>query len=439
MTNHNLDQDRAALLEGRQKTKRVTVPAWPRDDNDLPLVQLPVEWPMFSTLNHRTRAEQLREISATGREDLFTRDPLGPEAQDAQYRILHSQDGFDQLKEDLQERGQQEPAIITADGILINGNRRTAALRSLYQEDGVLEAQYVRCLVLPRDATPEELVDLETELQVAKDFKQEYSWVNEALLIEEHYDRADKNWDRVAARMHRAINDVRGMYEKLQQLHQLVELSNGARLHVDFLENESVFDELAKHIKNKSPQESEAVRAVYFLGVLTGAKYRDLRHLKRSDAATLVRSEIEGDAALKPILEAAEAAATETLEDDPLSELLGNSEPPSSLHNLLSFVATKRPGATVALSTGEQLLVQDALKSISSSITAAADEAKEEKRDQNSLKAPLERADKAIAELERVLDALPRARAFKEEWDEVALAERIRIIRQLVQRIELIP
>lgn len=437
MTNDNLAQDRVAFLDSRQKTKWVTVPAWPRDNNDLPLVQLPVGWPMFSTLNHRTRAEQLAEISAAGRQDLFTRDPLGPEAQNAQYRILHSQDGFDQLKEDLQERGQQEPAIITADGILVNGNRRTAALRSLYQEDGILDAQYVRCLVLPKDATLEELVDLETELQVAKDFKQEYSWVNEALLIEEHYDRADKNWDRVAARMHRSVSDVRGMYEKLQQLHQLVELSNGARLHVDFVENESVFDELAKYIKNKSPQEADAVRAVYFLGVLTGTKYRDLRHLRRSDAATLVRSELQSDAALKPILEAAEAAATGALQDDPLSDLLGNTDSPSPLHSLLSFIATKRPQASVPLPTGEQLLVQDVLKSISSSIAAAADEAKEERRDQDSLQAPLTRADKAIAELERVLDALPRARAF-EEWDEVVLAGKIMDIRHIIERIELI-
>ncbi|MBF6183328.1 ParB N-terminal domain-containing protein [Nocardia otitidiscaviarum] len=437
MTNHNLAQDRAAFLDSRQRTKSVTVPAWPRDENDLPLVQLPVDWPMFSTLNHRTRAEQLAEISAAGRPDLFTRDPLGPEAQAAQYRILHSQAGFDQLKEDLQERGQQEPAIITADGVLINGNRRTAALRSLYLEDGVLDAQYVRCLVLPKDATPEELVDLETELQVAKDFKQDYSWVNEALLIEEHYDRAGKNWDRVAARMHRAVSDVRGMYEKLQQLHQLVELSNGARVHLDFVDNESVFDELAKHVKNKSPQEADAVRAVYFLGVLAGTKYRDLRHLRITNAATRVRSEIEGDSALKPILDAAEVAAAGARQDDPLSDLLGDMEPPSPLHNLLSFIATKRPESTVPLATGEQLLVQDALNSISSSIAAAADEAKEEKRDKASLQAPLDRADKAVAELERVLDSLPKARA-SEGWNEVALAEKLMSIRQLVKRIELI-
>ncbi|MGV9334806.1 hypothetical protein [Nocardia sp. NPDC003726] len=436
MTNHNLDPDRAEWLEKRDKTNHVAVPAWPRDDKNLPLVQLPVDWPMFSTLNHRTRAEQLREIHLAGREDLFTRDPLGLEAQSIQYRILCSQDGFDTLKKDLQERGQQDPAIITADGVLINGNRRTAALRSLLQDDGVVSAQYVRCLVLPKDALPEELVDLETELQVAQDFKQKYSWVNEALLIEEHYDRAGKNWDLVAKRMHRKVSDVRGEYEKLQQLHQLVALSNGTRLHVDFVENESVFEELAGHIKNKSPHEADAVRAVYFLGVLTGAKYRDLRHLKRADAAKLVRSEIEGDSALKPVLEAAEASASEELQDDPLADL-GGTEPPSPLHNLLSFVATQRPEASVSLGDGERPLVQDILRSINSSIAAAADEAKEDKRDKDAVRAPLERADKAIAELKRTLEALPKARAF-DNWDEVALSERIMNIRRIIEQIELI-
>lgn len=429
--------DRVEFLTARMKGARVvTVPAWPRADKDLAQVQLGVGWPAFSTLNHRTKAEQLREIRATGRENLFTADPLGREAQDTQYRILRSQPGFDGLKEDLRERGQQEPAIITADGILINGNRRTAALRSLYEDDSHLSAGYVTCLVLPDNATLEEMVDLEAELQVANSFKQDYSWINEAMLIEELYDRAGKNWDHVSVRMHRTVGDVRDLYEKLQQVHQLVELSNGARLHMDFVENESAFEELAKHIKNKSPREADAVRAVYFLGTLTGTPYRKLRHLRRPDAAKLVRNELQGDPALKPILEAAEASAA-TGPQDELTELLGGAQPSSPIHDLLGFVAVQRPEASIVLDSGDKLLVQDVLKSIGNSITAVADEAKEEGRDQSALRAPLDRADKAIAELQRVLDTLPKARAF-DEWDEVDLAEKVMRMEHLIAKISVI-
>ena len=266
MTNPLLDQARAEFIQAREVLGKVHLPAWPRQAKELDLVQLEVDWVRFSTLNHRTRAEQLREVAKTGKSDLFTADPLGPSAQAAQYSILRGQEGFTELKQDLRERGQQEPAITTADGVLINGNRRTAALRSLFTDDDVPVARYVKCLVLPADATPAELVDLETELQVARDFKQEYAWINEALLIEELYERENKDFGRVATRMHRVVADVRSLHEKLQHVHQLVDLSNGARLHIDFNENESAFDELAKHVREQGAGRSR----VGPFGVLPG-------------------------------------------------------------------------------------------------------------------------------------------------------------------------
>src|SRR4051812_20419408 len=118
MSNPVLDQDRVAFLKGRQGTspKRELLAAWPRREKELPVVDVEVDWVRFSTLNHRTKAEQLQEIAKAGQEDLFSADPLGAEAQDAQYRILCAQEGFAKLKDDLKERRQQEPAVISAEG-----------------------------------------------------------------------------------------------------------------------------------------------------------------------------------------------------------------------------------------------------------------------------------------------------------------------------------
>src|SRR3954451_2889677 len=100
MPNPTLDQERVEFLRSRDQIGQVEVPAWPRSHKELSLVEIPVDWVRFSTLNHRTRAEQRREIARAGRFDLFTADPLGPDAQDAQSRILTSQEGFAELKED---------------------------------------------------------------------------------------------------------------------------------------------------------------------------------------------------------------------------------------------------------------------------------------------------------------------------------------------------
>lgn len=440
MANPTLDQSRVAFLRARTRIREISLPAWPREQKELPLVEVEVRWVRFSTLNHRTRAEQMSAITRSGSDTLFSADPLGPVAQNAQYEILCKQDGFEALKVDLKERGQQDPAVITADGVLINGNRRSAALRSLYADEDHLKARYVKCLVLPEDAGPEELVDLEAELQVARDFREDYSWINEALLIEELYERESRDFSRVASRMHRDLNDVKSMHEKLQQVHQLVDLSNGARLHLDFKDNESAFDELAKHIRSKPTLEADAVRNVYFLGTLANVNYRKLRHLRRPDAANLVVEEIERDPSLSAILSVADGSAGEAksntslqstdLLDDVLGEDDGEAAP---LGSLVRLVAATRPEESVDLD-GEGVAAQDILESLKSAITAAADEAEEEQRDQTAAVAPLVRADKVISDLGRALSALPKARAFK-EWDESKLEVKIKEIESLLNKM----
>jgi hypothetical protein len=431
MSNPVLDQERAAFLEARTVIASVPLPAWPRQSKDLNLVELEVDWVRFSTLNHRTRAEQRQEIAKTGNPALFAGDPLGPAAQDAQYSILRQQVGFVDLKEDLKSRSQQEPAVVTADGILINGNRRAAALRSLFRDDDQPAAHYIQCLVLPGDAMPSELVDLETELQIARDFKQDYGWINEALLIEELFDRENKDFARVATRMHREAADVRSLYEKLQQVHQLVDLSAGIRHHIHFNENESAFDELSKHVRNKQPSEAEAVRAVYFLGTLADVRYRKLRHLRRPDAADLVRKELEREPALKSLLDLADNEVPVEKVGDVLDDVLGNDAERGALTPLLSLLARKVPEDSVVLGDGKEVEVRDLLKTLQSAITAAADEAEEDQRDQAAQSTPLDRADKAISEMERALGALPRARAFS-GFDEAGMIKRVARLRQLL-------
>lgn len=430
MTNPVIDQERAEFLRARAVLGQAQLPAWPRQSKDLSFVELEVDWVRFSTLNHRTRAEQRAEIARTGNSSLFTQDPLGPAAQDSQYRILRGQTGFADLKEDLKSRGQQQPAIATADGVLVNGNRRAAALRSLYLDDDQQGAHYVKCLVLPADATPAELVDLETELQIARDFKQEYGWINEAFLIEELFERENKDFARVATRMHRDVSDVRSLYEKLQQVHQLVDLSSGVRQHIDFNDNESAFDELSKHIRNKQPAEAEAVRSVYFLGTLANVRYRKLRHLRRADAASIVRKELDSDPYLKQLISLADQDSQQS-ETDLLDDVLGGDAKSGPLTPLLALMAGKNPDEALLLGDGSEVDVQDVFESLRSAITAAADEAEEDQRDQTAQSTPLVRADKAIAELERAFAALPRARTFS-GFDEAGMTERVERLRELV-------
>ena len=423
MPNPVLDQERVEFLRARAQTRHELLPAWPRPDKELPVVQVEVDWVRFSTLNHRTRAEQLQAIHLSGRTDLFTADPLGTDAQAAQYKILCAQKGFEDLKRDLLERRQQEPAVVSAEGILINGNRRVAALRSLYHDEHCLDARYVRCLLLPEDATGEELVDLEAELQIAKDFKEEYTWVNEAMLIEELYEREGRDFAHVSRKMHRDEKGVRALYEKLQQLHQLVALSKGTKLHVDFVDNESAFDELAKHVKNKAREEQDSVRSSYFLGTLAGVNYRTLRHLRRPDAADLVLGELERNPGVRPLLSAlttSEATRVDSAKD-PLDDLLGDNDAPPSgakrLMGVLGYLASKREEQSVPLVNGDSAVVNDLLASVQSAVEAAAAEAEEQSKDDAAVHAPIARLQEAAVKVDRAGEMLSRARSLP-DWNE---------------------
>ncbi len=359
----------------------------------------------------------MKETKTKGVYDLFSADPLGTAAQQAQFSILVSQEGFEDLKNDLRARGQQEPAVVTAEGVLINGNRRSAGLRSLWLKENLPSARYVRAYVLPSDATADEVIDLETELQVAKDYREDYSWVNEALLIEEIFIASKKDWDRVAQRMRLKPEKVRAQYEKLQQLHQLVALSNGTRYHADFVGNESAFEELSKHIKDKASDEAASVRGVYFIGTLAGVNYRDLRHLRRKDATSFVKGELASDPTLAQLLTVVASEPADS-SDDFLDDVLGaDAEEPEDLTAVLSFLAQRTPDEIVTLPDGATVPVEDLLNSVRSAVTAAAKEASEEAKDAQAVIAPIVRLSEALDEITRAGTALPKARA-QSGWDE---------------------
>lgn len=419
--NQYMDQGRVSFLQTRvnASSRKGLLSAWPRDDRELPLVELEAGWVRLSTLNHRTKAEQLREVARTRQPDLFTNDPLGPAAQQAQYRILKAQSGFQQLKEDLAARGQREHAVITAEGVLINGNRRAAALLSLFNDDNNLDARYIRCLVLPADATASEIILLETELQVAQDFKEDYSWVNQALLIEELHNANARNFDKVAAMMHRDVKDITSDYEKIQQVNQLVDLSNGRWLHVDFEPNESAFNELAQYIRTKNDDEKDAVRSVYFLGTLAGVNYRDLRHLRRPDCRQLVEAELNGDPQIAPLIQLASSTENRTnnSDDDLLNNVLGNQGRPSVVTSVLNFLAKQAPNVPVKFGDASQADLHHVTEQIAQAVQKAAAEAEEQKKDQTAVTAPITRLQQAIQNIDRAKTVLDRARALP-GWDE---------------------
>ncbi|MFZ2522506.1 MAG: hypothetical protein WAX44_03295 [Minisyncoccia bacterium] len=99
------------------------------------------------------------------------------------------------LKKSVQQKGQEDPAIITADGFLINGNRRKLVLEMLWEgssHDPRFERMKV--VILPGKDDPggtptnREIEQIENRYQLYKDGKSEYSNFDRALSVRRKID-----------------------------------------------------------------------------------------------------------------------------------------------------------------------------------------------------------------------------------------------------------
>ena len=147
------------------------------------IFRLPIEYCKFRINNGRIRSRVKSHEKTKG--------PLLLDDEGAQkiiFQFLAEQDPTENnaLKSLLKKSGQKEPAIITADGFLINGNRRLWALKTLREEGEGEKFKYINVVVLPgsdkADApTYEDIALLELRLQNQKTGKSEYTGIDKAL------------------------------------------------------------------------------------------------------------------------------------------------------------------------------------------------------------------------------------------------------------------
>ena len=88
------------------------------------------------------------------------------------------------LRKDLLLKGQEDPALITEEGVLWNGNRRCAVMRDIYEHPPSGQTpdrkwKRIKVCFLPDDLDKKQLRDLEKRLQQQADTKEEYGRVNE--------------------------------------------------------------------------------------------------------------------------------------------------------------------------------------------------------------------------------------------------------------------
>ncbi|MFD9329123.1 transcriptional regulator [Streptomyces sp. NPDC060065] len=181
--NQTLVEQRLKEAAGSGGLRETLTVEWRTKPMHVEVIDMPVDSLYYNPGTHRIRAQRSHDPA----QDLqLDEDPWRPESQDYLHFLLQALPAdpskrdpeFDNLAESLREYRQNEPGLITRDGILVNGNTRRAALKEL----GVAN---IRVGVLPESCTWDDISAVELSLQLRPDQRRDYSYINRLLAIEE--------------------------------------------------------------------------------------------------------------------------------------------------------------------------------------------------------------------------------------------------------------
>ncbi len=237
----------------------------------LPVVQLPIDLPIYRMQNFRTFTDQTEYIGKEGlTAEFFSTGQEIESVQQVQHGMLaklavrgvgDSVAVFDVLKRD----GQREPLLITASGVVVNGNRRLAAMREMYAEDAGAFANFshIDFAVLPADATLADVIDVEAALQAKQETKLEYDWVGDAQLMKAMVLQHGGTGD-VAKLLNRSDREIRNTIQALAEADIYLKEWVGSPGQYGPVrdEAEQLFKDIPKRLEGKEPNLQQASRVI---------------------------------------------------------------------------------------------------------------------------------------------------------------------------------
>lgn len=431
-------EERISAVEKNYGTPETVTIEWRGTPRSIPVISMPVDLLHYNPDTHRIRAQQSTDPLL---EKELREAPYGTAAQDYLHKLLMGEPAdpskidpaFSALKDDIQEHGQNEPGIITRSGVLVNGNTRRAALKELGQSN-------IRVGVLPPDAGHEDLRSIELSLQLRRDHKRDYSFMNFLLAIDERI-----NAGQLAAQIQSDFRIKATTFEQRRWILTLVreaiersrvQTSNGdsvALRLVDFESHQGKLEELYRtwsELKKDSPDKAEALKEQRLMALAFGKAKTDLR-LIEPDFAKLYMQEVLQDG---------------TVESTPPVRIPGTnikvSGPSPEVQALKQFTTKILRAKSICNSSNsatpeEQKQASDFLGNTFEKLEKALDRAGKQVRISKRRFAPSERVSDATEDLELAVSSVADARA-KGEFDPSDLDEALVSFRSRLEKFALI-
>lgn len=233
----------------------------------LDVIKLPIETPIYRMANARTQTEQLAFIAEKSLStDFFSSGQENEEAQQAQHSILskfavEKSGSITPIIDELGRTKQTHPILLTPSGVVVNGNRRLAAMRMLYAERKAEFPEFanVECMILPA-LTEDQIDDIETRLQELPETKLPYGWVNETLKIRRQLAQKTKSEGDIAKMRRKTPGDIKKMLSALNLAEIYLRDWRKAPGDYRLIEKggEQFFADLVTRLKNKDGDLREA-------------------------------------------------------------------------------------------------------------------------------------------------------------------------------------
>lgn len=398
------DRIKAALDAGPSETERVTFRG---SLQLLPVVRIALTDTVLNARSHRIRAQ----LEGVANADVVKSDPDGEQAQETIRTLLRETPGFLPLKENLEVDKQKSPGVITANGLLINANTRAVALRDLGRT-------HIDVAVLPADATIEELYALEADLQVAVDYKQDYSFTNELLFVHDLITDQQRSDEQVALQMRwatpgkaasvsKGAEQVRRYTRHLAFIREIQSLSGRKVPLVDFDDAQQTlaeFDTRYQSLRVTNPDGADEMKLAQILALLADLGYQASREIKPGWVDEYLADAISENPVLKGVMDAVvegvpeESSGTELSGLDVLDALGGEeaggaatSAAQQTVATLVERLGNSAQEDTVALPGADgdetELPRQAVLDAVQDALKAAAETAKEAAAQGDALKA----------------------------------------------------
>lgn len=302
----------------------------------LKVVRIPIGLPIYRMKNGRTEDEQndwlLKHSDLPPNYFSQGEENVGPQRAQHEILLTMSKDSNRPIYQVLEKvRLQEEPLLITVSGVVVNGNRRVAAMRDLVnKQPGAYSAfENIDAAVLPAEANELDLDEIEVALQMAVETKLAYTWINQRLKMR----RLMEHHNLSAAQIAKLMNYTKAarVNAELQEL-SLVEEYLDQYLHTprdykSVAHGAQIFKEIAQRVTKKHGAQQDLAKGIAFTIVKSSGQVEGRVYSYRESFGAYTDEVGERLAAELGLATELPTEPANSPDDDPLADLAPSESP----------------------------------------------------------------------------------------------------------------